>query len=219
MDTRNQNLPTRVKAEGDYRHGDLRNALLDAAGALVAERGAPAFSLREIASSLGVRHAAVYRHFASREALLSAVAARAFERMASKFEAVASRCSDDPSAHIEGLADAYLSMVRDEAGAYRLMFASPSAPDAARETAGRKCFELLHAAIAAGQRAGVVRGDLPAIAIAASNWAALHGLSMLLLDHRLDEDGPVGGSRALAAALRTIQREGWLRDANQSKQR
>lgn len=200
----------RIKGEGEYRHGDLRNALLDAAAELVSARGGPDFSLREIAARVGVRHAAAYRHFASKEAILSALAARAFERMAARFAAVEKRHGKDADARIEALGDAYLSMVRDEPGAYRVMFANVSEPDPACEAAARQCFDALLRAIADGQAAGVVRRDLPAIAIAAANWSALHGLAMLEIDKRLVEGGPAGGSKALAAALRKVQREGWL---------
>jgi AcrR family transcriptional regulator len=212
MATRGRSSAPQKKAAGDYRHGDLRNALLDAAAELVVARGGPDFSLREIAARVGVRHAAAYRHFASKEAIVSALAARAFERMAGRFKAVQDRAAGDVLAHIEGLAHAYLSMVRDEPGGYRVMFANLLIPDAVRDEAARKCFDALLSAIAEGQRAGLVRGDLPAIAIAASNWAALHGLAMLLLDRRLEEDGPAGGSDALFSALRLVLRQGWSVD-------
>jgi len=156
-----------------------------------------------------VRHTAAYRHFASKDAIVSALAARAFTRMAALFETVAERCGEDVAAHIAGLADAYLAMVRDEPGAYRVMFADLPCTDDVRDTAARKCFEALHDAFSEGQRAGLVRSDLPAIAIAASNWSALHGMSMLLLDRRLEEGGPVGGSATLSSILRKVQREGW----------
>lgn len=209
MATRGKLTAPQKKAAGDYRHGDLRNALLDAAAELVASRGSPDFSLREIAARVGVRHAAAYRHFASKDAIVSALAARAFERMAKQFKAVEDRVASDVLARIEGLADAYMSMVRDEPGAYRVMFANLPLSDAVRDEAARKCFDALLAAIAEGQRVGRVRGDLPAIAIAASNWAALHGLAMLLLDNRLEDGGSAGGSKALLSALRLVLREGW----------
>lgn len=210
MATRGTKVAPKRKPAGEYRHGDLRNALLDAAAGLVAARGGPDFSLREIAGHVGVRHAAAYRHFASKEAILSALAARAFQRMAQRFQRVLDRSGSDAAGRIEGLAEAYFSTVRDEPGAYRLMFTNWREPDPERDAAARACFDALVRSIADGQRVGMVRNDLPAIAIAASNWSALHGLSMLLLDERLDEDGPAGGTKALLAAVRKVQREGWL---------
>ena len=62
---------------GRYHHGDLKAALVDAAVALIAERGLRGFSLAEASRRVGVSAAAPYRHFADRDDLLAAVAARA----------------------------------------------------------------------------------------------------------------------------------------------
>src|SRR5581483_949343 len=64
-----------------YHHGDLREALMRAAEALIGEVGPRAFTLREVARRAGVSHNAPYRHFASRDDLLRAVAAEGFERL------------------------------------------------------------------------------------------------------------------------------------------
>src|SRR5262245_24899834 len=63
-----------AKAGGAYHHGDLRQALLDAAYAQVDAEGADSLSLAGLAKSLGVSQPAPYRHFADRGALLAAVA-------------------------------------------------------------------------------------------------------------------------------------------------
>jgi AcrR family transcriptional regulator len=52
---------------GRYHHGDLRSALVDAAIAVIAERGVRGFSLAEATRRLGVTTAAPYRHFAARQ--------------------------------------------------------------------------------------------------------------------------------------------------------
>ena len=54
-----------------YHHGDLKNALRDAASMLIAERGVEAVSLREISQAAGVSHTAAYRHYADKQALLA----------------------------------------------------------------------------------------------------------------------------------------------------
>lgn len=205
--------PTR-KAEGAYRHGDLKNALLDEAERLVVERAGAHFSLREIASRLGVRHAAVYRHFVSREALLAAVAARAFEQMKQAFDDARKAAGGDFEAWVDGLSDGYLAMVDRRPGAYRVMFADLRVPDEALDRAARACFDELLACYAEGQMKGLVRTDMAAIAVAASSWAALHGFAMLLIDRRLVEDCPGGGQPVLRDALTTILRSGWGRPGN-----
>src|SRR5258706_529025 len=61
-----------------YHHGNLRQALIDAALELIEQRGVPALTLREVARRVGVTHAAPHRHFADRAALVAAVAEQGF---------------------------------------------------------------------------------------------------------------------------------------------
>jgi len=57
-----------------YHHGDLRNALLDAARTILEEESLAELSLRAVARKAGVSHAAPYRHFPNHEALLAELA-------------------------------------------------------------------------------------------------------------------------------------------------
>ena len=57
-----------------YHHGNLRNALLEAAVELGREGGPAAVGIRELARRTGVSPTAVYRHFTDRDDLLRAVA-------------------------------------------------------------------------------------------------------------------------------------------------
>ena len=70
-----------------YRHGDLRNALLQAGIALAREGGRDAIVLREATRRAGVVPNAAYRHFASRQALIDAVRAAALAELAQAMEA------------------------------------------------------------------------------------------------------------------------------------
>src|SRR5437899_12248125 len=65
-----------------YHHGNLRQALIDAALELIEERGVSALTLREVARRVGVTHAAPQRHFADRAALVAAVAEQGFRGLA-----------------------------------------------------------------------------------------------------------------------------------------
>lgn len=58
-----------------YHHGDLRRTLLAAAAATIAERGVAGLSLRALAHSAGVSHAAPTHHFGDKRGLLTALAA------------------------------------------------------------------------------------------------------------------------------------------------
>src|SRR4051812_26394436 len=79
-----------------YHHGDLKNALIQAAQALLAERGADDFSLREVARRAGVSPAAPAHHFGDAQGLLTAVATLAFEELTQVLRAGHARGGDDP---------------------------------------------------------------------------------------------------------------------------
>src|SRR5437879_6139167 len=78
------------KALNAYHHGDLRDALVQAA-LREAERGGPeAINISALAKKLGVSQPAPYKHFADRETLLEAVTAEAFRHFTATLrEAVA----------------------------------------------------------------------------------------------------------------------------------
>jgi len=78
-----------------YHHGDLREALIQAALELVAARGLDGFSMREAARAAGVSSAAPYRHFADNDALLRAAAQRV-ARLLSEAQHSAIKQHDEP---------------------------------------------------------------------------------------------------------------------------
>lgn len=57
---------TRTGGRSRYHHGDLRNALIEAAVELATEGGPERVVLREAARSVGVSPTAAYRHFGAR---------------------------------------------------------------------------------------------------------------------------------------------------------
>src|SRR2546423_14880513 len=75
-------MPPRLvrKPPDPYHHGDLRDALVQAALQDAEQGGPEAISLKALAKKLGVSQPAPYRHFADREALLEAVTAAAFRQ-------------------------------------------------------------------------------------------------------------------------------------------
>ncbi|QYU66880.1 TetR/AcrR family transcriptional regulator [Leptolyngbya sp. 15MV] len=62
-----------------YHHGNLKEALLEAARLLTAERGPHGFTLAEAARIAGVSPSAPYRHFKDKDALMGELARRGFE--------------------------------------------------------------------------------------------------------------------------------------------
>jgi AcrR family transcriptional regulator len=67
-----------------FRHGNLPEALVDAALVRLESDGTEALSLREIARDVGVNHRAVYRHFPDKLSLLACVAEEGWRRLANR---------------------------------------------------------------------------------------------------------------------------------------
>lgn len=103
-------------ARDTYRHGNLRDAAVTAAFALVAAGGEEALSLRRVAEAVGVAHRSLYNHFADREALVDAVAEAGFEALAGKLRTAATRGE---------FVKTYVRFVLDNPNLYRAMKSQP----------------------------------------------------------------------------------------------
>src|SRR6185312_5339085 len=88
-------MPTKVKMKGcpvkrlvkrAYHHGDLRNALVEGAMDLMEEGQSFDFSLRDLATRVGVSAPALYSHFADKGALMVAVAIAGFRKLQAVLE-------------------------------------------------------------------------------------------------------------------------------------
>src|SRR5438309_5059384 len=97
-----------------YHHGNLRQALIDAALELIEERGVAALTLREVARRVGVTHAAPQRHFADRGALVAALAEQGFRGLAAHVETVrATSRPKDSADQLRALGIAYIEYALD----------------------------------------------------------------------------------------------------------
>lgn len=164
-----------------YHHGNLREALIDAALMLLAEKGPRAFTIAEAARLAGVSSAAPYRHFRDAEALLAAVAERGYERFAAALAKAWNDGRPDPLRAFEALGQAYLAFARREPALYAAMFETgiafatfPSLQAAADRAFGmlRQATERLAASLPAGKRP-------PALMMALHVWALSHGIASL----------------------------------------
>ncbi len=107
-----------------YHHGNLRQALVEAALTLIAERGPTGFTLSEAAKQADVTPAAVYRHFAGREELLAEVARQGYDIFAALMEYAYDDGKPSALAAFESTGRAYLAFARKYPGHYMAMFES-----------------------------------------------------------------------------------------------
>jgi AcrR family transcriptional regulator len=164
-----------------YHHGNLREALVEAAVALIAEHGPRGFTVAEAARLAGVSPGAPYRHFRDAEALLAAVAIRGFERFAEALAAAWDEGRPEPLRAFESLGRAYLAFARREPAFYAAMFETGLAPvdHPGLQAAGDQAFGVLRAAterligrLPEGQRP-------PALMVALHVWSMAHGIAAL----------------------------------------
>lgn len=158
-----------------YHHGDLRDALVQAALAEAEHGGPEAINISALAKKLGVSQPAPYKHFADRETLMAAVTVEAFHQ----FTAALRESIAKPSkrSKLSRLAHATLDFGLRRNGLYRLMFASRAMAcmpkDSELHAAAMETFGLLVQALEAPVM-GTLR-ERSALKI----WAALHGVVML----------------------------------------
>jgi AcrR family transcriptional regulator len=184
-----------------YHHGNLRDSLLDAADALLAQTGAQALTLREVAKAAGVSHAAPYHHFASREQLLAAVAARAFAALAAAMVETGAGAPDHGQRLVD-ICEVYVEFARARPAQFRLMFGPMLAQKARHpelKQAAEAAFDVLLSAAGAFDAA---RG--PELAL--TGWSLAHGLANLAIDEALtdlpvDVPAPPVLARAMAARM------------------
>ena len=103
-----------------FRHGNLPEALVDAALGRLDAAGVESISLRDLARDAGVNHRAVYRHFPDKLSLLALVAERGWKRLAQRLrKSTAGKAPGEP-ALIAGAAGFFL-FARDCPNLFHLM--------------------------------------------------------------------------------------------------
>jgi len=164
-----------------YHHGNLREALIQAALDLIAKKGPAGFTFADAARSAGVSAAAPYRHFRDRDALIADVARRGFEQFATHLGRAWNEARPDPFTAFEIVGRAYLGFAHDEPAFYSAMFEAGLSLDddpSLREVAERSfavlrlASETLCARLPADKRP-------PALMMSLHIWAFSHGVASL----------------------------------------
>src|SRR6201998_2445966 len=134
--------------ERGYHHGNLREALLQAALDLIAQKGAAGFTFADAARMAGVSPAAPYRHFRDRDELLSSIAQRGFEQFEAALTAAWDDGRPDTITAFERVGKAYLSFAREEPAFYSAMFESglPVDVNAHLQAGAERAFAIIRAA-------------------------------------------------------------------------
>lgn len=172
-----------------YHHGDLRNALVEAAIDLMEEGKSFDFSLRDLAARVGVSAAAPYAHFADKGALMVAVAIAGFKKLRAALEPTVQNGKDLNTQFLD-MGQAYVQFGCENPALYDLMFASPELPPQRYvypelKEAGDYARNVLLGLLARMQEEGAMRrGNV--LMDGFTVWAHVHGLASLVITGRVE---------------------------------
>lgn len=166
-----------------YHHGNLRQALVDAALKLVEEKGPQGFTLSEAAKAADVTPAAVYRHFAGRDDLMAEVARQGYDIFGALLEYAFNDGKPTALAAFESTGRAYLAFARKYPGHYQAMFESGLSLNAHPELAlvAQKARAVLEKAAAALSEQMPEGRRPPATMFSAHVLAMSHGVVELYM--------------------------------------
>ncbi len=166
-----------------YHHGNLRQALVEAALTLITKNGPTGFTLSEAAKAADVTPAAVYRHFAGRDELLAEVARQGYDIFAAVMEFAYSDGKPTALAAFEATGRAYLAFARKYPGHYMAMFESGLALNAYPDLAlvAQKARNVLETAAEQLSQHMPLGKRPPASMFSAHVWALSHGVVELYM--------------------------------------
>ena len=166
-----RDVPKLWESTIDAHRRAVRDAVLDAAAALVQQHGLGGVTMSRVAQDAGVGRATLYKYFPDVESILEAWHERQVSTHLAELREVASTAGVDARARLRGVLTAYAFMTshQDGSGLSASLHRSDQVTDARRELAGFVASLLSEAALA-----GVVRDDVKPDELA---MFCLHALS------------------------------------------
>jgi len=186
-----------------YHHGNLRQALVEAALRLIEEKGPTGFTLSEAAKQAGVTPAAVYRHFVGREDLIAEAARQGYEIFADVMEFAYQSGQPSALAAFEATGRAYLAFARKYPGHYIAMFESGISVNHSPElaTVSARARGVLERAAAELSEHIPPEKRPPAAMFSAHIWALSHGVVELFARNSPGTQSPFPPEDLLESAI------------------
>lgn len=173
-----------------FHHGNLKHELIEASIRFIAEQKDTDISIREIANSLGVTHAAVYRHFLSKTELLSAVAINGYQLLAKCLEDEMVKVKNlRPRPLLYGILCAYIDFAIGNEGYYRTMYNREimKLNDEELQIAIAQSRLPIQRAIERVSQKGGLKNTLTIATLSTDIWAFLHGYVSLIIDGQISD--------------------------------
>ncbi len=195
----------------NYHHGNLRQALIQAAIPVLREKGIVGLSLRGLATTLGVSHGAPYRHFQNKTALLEAIAVTGFAALQNICQEAELKFPDDPRKQLYEAGMGYIFYVVRNPEIADLMFRPGLSPD----HAGAELQQAVDTAT--GSLATIIENgkhhklyaDHDTMDLVLTSLSTVHGLAMFIAGGILiDPASPRSRIEALGARVYDILMHG-----------
>jgi AcrR family transcriptional regulator len=183
----------------------LRQQIIDAARELLVRDGYEKLSMRKVAERIDYSPTAIYLHFKDKQELVSSLCDETFSRLARELESLPEEFRDPVIRLRKGL-ERYIAFGLAHPDHYLAAFVLPmpghmgparKAESMSSESSGMRAFACLRDGIAEGVKARKLRKVNPDVAARAA-WAAIHGITSLLIVH---DTFPWGDQKAVIAAL------------------
>jgi AcrR family transcriptional regulator len=170
-----------------YHHGDLRQALLQAALEMIEETGFEGLSLRKIAARVGVSHAAPEHHFPTLKHLLNAMVTEGFSLFTQSMATERRNAPPEPVEQMRAAVRGYLAHASARPQLFRLMFTSNLLDwsDPALIAASADGYQQLREICAPAADKLNLRSDADRTGLEHLVWSQVHGQAQLMIDNKL----------------------------------
>jgi AcrR family transcriptional regulator len=170
-----------------YHHGDLKNALIEAGVEILSREGIKGLSLRRVAKSAGVSHAAPYAHFPDKKALIAAISTEGYRQLYEDLHRAAQQYDGDPARQLVEVSWCYVQFALRDPAHFKITFSGivekeKEYPDFV--AVSKKNLALVIEIVERCQQAGILNAG-PADLLAVSVWGMIHGFVSLLLENQI----------------------------------
>jgi AcrR family transcriptional regulator len=166
----------------------LRDAVLKAAGELLAAEGAGALTMRRIAEDIGSSTTVLYTIFDSKNGILDAMVQAGHEELRARLEAIPS--DEAPFERLSETGRVYRAFALQDPARYQFLFGS-AIPGYRRSqdavAAARSSFDALANVVRVCQRTGIISRSTDAAFVSEILIAAAHGAISLELSGHFDD--------------------------------
>ena len=168
----------------------LRQQILDAARELLVHEGYDQLSMRKVAERIDYSPTAIYLHFKDKQELVFSLCEESFAKLVRELETLPDEFPD-PLVRLRKGMERYITFGLKNPNHYLPAFVLPSPADfdpkrrqamVSPESYSMRAFACMHDTIAEGVKAKKLKKVDPDVA-ARSTWAAIHGITSLLIVH------------------------------------